>query len=202
MRRIFALAAALATLTLGSPAAAAVSLLTDGSGHLTGATGVTVGSATYDVTFADGTCAGLFGGCDADSDFTFGGDALGAEAAAQALLAQVLTGAFDTDYTLTAGCATNATSEGCLALIPWDTSSGVVTSAAAYNVNSTTDPVGISVGIPTSFDTTSAPNFVWALFSPSAAGGVPEPSSWAMMLLGFLGIGAAVRRRRGASAAA
>ncbi|MHB8530585.1 MAG: PEPxxWA-CTERM sorting domain-containing protein [Caulobacteraceae bacterium] len=34
------------------------------------------------------------------------------------------------------------------------------------------------------------------------AGAVPEPASWAMMLIGFLGLGALLRRRRGSSLAA
>jgi hypothetical protein len=33
--------------------------------------------------------------------------------------------------------------------------------------------------------------------SPNIAGGVPEPSSWAMMLVGFGGLGAAIRGARG-----
>jgi hypothetical protein len=200
MRSIVTFAALAATFALASPAAAAVSLLTDGSGHLIGATGVVVNGTTYDVTFADGTCAGLFGGCDANSDFTFQTDT-DAEAAAQALLGQVFTGGFDTDYSLTFGCATNATSEGCLALIPWVVSGGSWTAAAAYNTNNLVDPSGIGIANTPGFDTSSAPNFVWALFAPASTV-VPEPSTWAMMLLGFLGIGAAVRRGRGASAAA
>jgi len=32
--------------------------------------------------------------------------------------------------------------------------------------------------------------------NPITVGGVPEPMTWAMMLMGFFGIGAAVRRRR------
>lgn len=201
MNRLLAAAASALMLGFGAPAIAATQL-TDGSGHLTGATGVTVGSATYDVTFAEGTCAGLFGGCAANSDFTFGGDALGAQAAAQALLAQVLTGGFDTDFALTFGCGAPNISDGCLALIPWDTGSGVVTAGAAYNTNNVSDPTGIGVGFQTSFDTTSAPQYVWALFAPSTAGAVPEPSTWAMMLLGFLGAGAALRRERRFPAAA
>jgi hypothetical protein len=30
----------------------------------------------------------------------------------------------------------------------------------------------------------------------SASGGVPEPATWAMMLMGFFGLGAAVRAKK------
>ena len=36
-----------------------------------------------------------------------------------------------------------------------------------------------------------------ATFGPVAAGAVPEPASWALMILGFGGLGAALRRHRG-----
>jgi hypothetical protein len=36
----------------------------------------------------------------------------------------------------------------------------------------------------------------WFYQTGGAVGSVPEPSSWAMMLLGFGGIGMVVRRRR------
>ncbi len=41
-----------------------------------------------------------------------------------------------------------------------------------------------------------------ALTASSIGGGVPEPASWALMLLGFGGIGFAVRRRNGLATAA
>src|SRR4051794_24777742 len=108
MNRIVAAASALAA-ALASPAGAA-GLQGNGGGQLTGATGVTLGGATYDVTFADGTCAALFGGCDDLADFTFTAQA-DAQAAAQALLDQVLidggAGQFDTDFAATLGCAAN-----------------------------------------------------------------------------------------------
>jgi hypothetical protein len=34
-----------------------------------------------------------------------------------------------------------------------------------------------------------------------STGGVPEPASWAMMILGFFGLGEALRRRRALAAA-
>jgi len=35
-----------------------------------------------------------------------------------------------------------------------------------------------------------------------APAGVPEPATWAMMIMGFMGVGAAVRRRGGKVAVA
>jgi hypothetical protein len=46
---------------------------------------------------------------------------------------------------------------------------------------------------PTTFNSGSSTSFVWARFA-AAATGVPEPSTWAMMLMGFLAIGLVVRR--------
>jgi len=108
VRKAFALAATITSFIAFSatPAAAAV-LLVNGSGQLTGATGVDVGGTLYDVTFVDGTCAALFDGCNEISDFDFSDQAT-AEAAGQALFDQVfidgLPGNFDSNSGLTFGC--------------------------------------------------------------------------------------------------
>lgn len=66
----------------------AAMIVTDINGQLLGATGVKVGSTFYDVEFVDGTCTGLFSGCDEPGDFIFNTED-GALAAAEALLDQV-----------------------------------------------------------------------------------------------------------------
>jgi len=55
----------------------------NGSGILTGATGVNVGGTFYNVEFVEGTCAALFDGCDSvnDFDFTMEADAVAASRA-------------------------------------------------------------------------------------------------------------------------
>jgi hypothetical protein len=195
MNRIVAAACALA---FAAPASAAVLQVT-GGGQLTGAAGVTVGGATYDVSFVDGTCTALFGGCDdAAADFTFTTLA-DAQTAAQALLDQVLidggAGQFDTDFAATLGCAAN-NALACAILIPYATSVGSVSAAQALNTP-TTDTNNVIVTTSASFNTADAPQYVWARFA-AATVAVPEPSAWAMMLLGFAGIGLATRRRRAA----
>ena len=56
----------------------------NGSGQLTGATGVDVSGTLYDVTFEEGSCAEVFSGCDnVSDDFDFDTVAA-AEAAAKA----------------------------------------------------------------------------------------------------------------------
>ena len=58
--------------TTGGAFAAPV-LLTDGTGQVVGATGIFIQngsfSGTFDVSFEDGSCASLYGGCDDNSDF-------------------------------------------------------------------------------------------------------------------------------------
>jgi hypothetical protein len=191
MKGFFANAAALA-IALASPAGAAT-LITNGNGKLTGATGVTVYGTSYDVEFVEGTCLSLFGGCDNASDFNFGPEA---EFAAQALFDQVFidgpAGQFDTNPGQVFGC-----SGECSILIPWLTVDGVFTAAYAYNATlDAADLTGlVSQNLIDRYDTTSDRFAVFARFTPSAAA-VPEPSTWAMMLLGFGAMGASLRYRR------
>jgi hypothetical protein len=192
MRKLSVALAAFAALSFAAPATAAT-LQTSGF-TLTGATGVDVNGTSYDVAFLDGTCTSVFDGCDSNSDFAFTnpGDAT---AAAQALLDQVfvdgLPGTFDTVPFLTNGCSDLLI---CTAWIPYSVSGTGVDLMTASNSNGAdfvlagvTDPSG---------DTSQSPSLVWAIFTPSVAVGVPEPSTWAMMLLGFGAIGLAARRRR------
>ena len=94
--------------TLSSTSATGAVLLVNGSGLLTGATGVNVGGTLYDVEFVDGTCIAVFDGCDDGSDFALR-TLSEAEAASQALLDQVFLdvpglGMFDSTPSLTYGC--------------------------------------------------------------------------------------------------
>jgi hypothetical protein len=78
-------------------------------------------------------------------------------------------------------------------LIPYATDGTVYSAAAPWNTPAANfDNIVASASIAA--DTTTLNNYVWALFSP-ASSAVPEASTWALMLMGFLGIGLAVRRR-------
>ena len=200
MRKVALALATVAALSMSAPTAAA-SLIVNGSGQLTGATGVTVNGATYDFSFLDGTCASLFGGCDANSDFDFT-TLTDAQAAAQALLDQVLIdgpdGQFDTDYAKTFGCATNDVPT-CDVLIPYALSDEGFDAAIARN-KPTSDTSAIFIHLKSlDFDSSDSSSFVFARFALTAAA-VPEPGTWAMMLLGFGGVGLAMRRRRRSAA--
>jgi hypothetical protein len=185
---------------LPSPASAAVQLV-DGSGRLTGAKGVGVLGSLYDVTFVDGTCSGIFSGCDQLSDFAFS-DATTALAATQALLDQVFlntsSGLFDSDPSLTFGCSNIL----CASFVPFslDNPSRVVVAFALNEEISDFASLGF-FPLPTTFSTATGlpedgPYENWARFTPAA---VPLPpaifllGSGLVVLFGYAGIG---RRRR------
>jgi hypothetical protein len=188
MNRFTAAFTALAAIW-ASPAAAATQVFV--GGELAGATGVTVGGTTYDVEFVEGTCAGLFGACDnASVNFAFQ-NLTDATAAGDALFAQVITGAVDTDPSLTLGCSSATL---CGMLIPYAVQAGIFSAYSANNGSAANTNGGTVTGAASTFNTASQSAFVWARFTPVTA--VPEPSSWALMLLGFGGMGLAVRRRK------
>ena len=193
------LAATLAIFSLSGAPALAATQIVDGGGKLTGATGVLINGSVYTVDFVDGTCSSVFGGasaaCDSTSNLAFT-NFTDAETAAVALLDQVFLdtglGQFDSNYTLTNGCAANS-AQACYAKIPY--AAGL--SANAINSN-TTDSANLA--LTSTANTSTDDQFVYARFT--LTGSVPEPSTWAMMLVGFGALGFAMRRQRNAKALA
>ncbi|WP_242183518.1 PEPxxWA-CTERM sorting domain-containing protein [Sphingomonas sp. CARO-RG-8B-R24-01] len=186
-------AAALACAIAAVPATAATPIVS--SGKLMGATGVTVGGASYDVAFLDGTCSGVFGGCTTGNfSFTTLSSAL---AAGNALLSQVFlngkAGAFDTHPALTAGCTSAV---ACNVLIPFAASDGVALVTDTVNMPTTSLDFTFASLIGSKTSTASLASFVYAKFTPSVTTAVPEPATWAMMLAGFGLMGAALRYRK------
>lgn len=180
------------------------------NGTLIGAENVEVSGNYYTVSFMDGSCTSLFAGCDSDSDFNFAG--LDAYNAALALREQVfgLGDQFDLQPGLTRGCTDQFF---CNILIPFTVAAtlGVDPAVAQTQVHAADmmntffaeDNIYGFVTLGRSGDTTNSPEYVYAVFSPGTPlavdtqdGAVPEPGTWAMMLLGFGGMGVALRRRR------
>jgi hypothetical protein len=72
------------------------------------------------------------------------------------------------------------------------------TNAGYFNLNDGFFSVNLTTGAATRIGTIGAGNLIGLSLAPAAA--VPEPGTWAMMLLGFGAIGFAMRRRRPAAA--
>ena len=197
----FVLAAALLAAGGLSTEAAAVMLQVDASGQLTGALGVEVDGALYDVEFVEGTCLELFPPCFFTSPFIFG-TLEAATAAAQALLDTVFldgpAGSFDSDPGLTAGCDTGL--GACGALVPFDVVSLTGVSFAvrlALALNTSGDDETSFTFFEIGFggdDSREFPAGVWARFSEAAL--VPEPSALALWAGGLTPLAARLAHSR------
>jgi hypothetical protein len=174
------------TLLLCHAAMAAPTLVVNGAGQLAGARGLIVQGQSYDVQFADGTCAALFNGCTSSANFTFQ-TAPAADAAASALT-EVFTdsalGLFDTNPGLVVGCIGALT--GCNTLIPYVFNGNFIITRAYNNGASS-----VEAGNPftsqfsfryAAFDSSTIVFDNFAIFAPS----VPEVSTAAMFLAGLL----------------
>ena len=191
MIRRFLLAIGLAALWI-TPVSAAVLIVQNGK--LIGATEVSINGSLYDVLFQDGTCASVFSGCDASSDFFFQTSAQ-AQAASSALGTQVFidgpSGNFNTHPELTLGCSLTT---ACAVFTPYATTafSTYASSGQLQNTNTSSNSI-LSANVPKTSDFSNDAARTWAVWSVSAA---PEPSTWLMMILGFGSVGHSLRRRR------
>ena len=184
-------ALSLSLTTVATQAAAVPVALINGSGQLIGATGVVVGAVTYNVSFVDGSCNSLFGGCvDANFDFSTLADA---RAASKALFSQVISG-FGNHPDKIFGCGNN---RFCAIDTPGIKLAGPTTTATDLNggtvvmrLNSFFTGDGLFGGLA-SFDTSGDNTAVYADWSvaPTADNGVSEPGSLALLGLGMAALG-------------
>ncbi len=202
MKRTMKVLAAAATLCAASFTTQAAVLLTDAEGHLTGATGVEVFGALYDVSFVDGSCVDAMNGCDSSADFTFGSFGM-ALSAATALVDQVFLdgpqGAFDSQPWLTYGCGSTAYPY-CWAMTAYGVGGGLVNTVVAGNRTPYDESYGLYDGprvagdsFSRTADMSGSDTQVWAVWTPSGTAEVPEPASAALV---GLALAAALGARR------
>jgi hypothetical protein len=194
MNRVVAGAIAGFALAIAASPAAALSLVLSGS-ELQGANGVIVNGIEYNVRFADGTCAGLYSGCDSVADFVFTTEA-DALAASQALLDQIFipaNGSFDADPEHTEGCESTV---NCSMVTPYGflDPTTVLYYSAVNQADADIDGTGATTdGINSPTGTLDgAVIAVWELVGPVD---VPEPHALGAVLLGAAAAAAARRRR-------
>ena len=154
-----------------------------------GAAGVNVNGSLYDVSFSDGSCISLFGGCTSPSQFAFT-DRTTAIAASQALLDTVFLdsarGRFDTSPATIRGCES---SERCFVFTPFGFSifEGLpdVEASLAINEEGLGD-FATSGGIRPDADTSDFPNISFAVFTPVSP--VPEPAGGLLLVAGLVAL--------------
>jgi hypothetical protein len=178
------------SLTLSQQASASL-ILNITNGILTGAQGVNVNGLLYDVTFQDGTCDSLFNNC---NSFTFT-DLATANMASQALLDTVFidtaSGLFDSNVTLTTGCAYPVI---CNVFTPYASSTDRVSVSYASNASSNIDGI-FSTTLSRQTNTTIDDAGVYAVWKPASTA-VPEPASLPLVVAGLFGTLILQKRRR------
>ena len=176
-----------------SVSSASAATLTVVGGELQGATGVLVGGISYNVSFEDGSCISLFGGCDEAADFTFHNSA-DADSASAALLTQVFDGgAFADDTNVIRGIDTLDSAH---LWTPWELASigGI---PAVYSSGAFLEGAGVGYDVLVCSVCLVQPNAdlaesgfaTYAIWTPVSA--VPVPAAvwlFGTALIGFVGV--------------
>lgn len=183
-------------LTSNALEAGAATLVRNGDGDVTGATGLLIDGALYDVDFVNQRCRDLFAGCRGEGPFPFTTEAAAIEAG-QAIRDQVFrneTGALQMTIDEFAPCI-----GGCYVLVPY----ALVPSGTQFlsvivglfdNPHRTIGPVAIGYGLPITYAPVG--RYPYAVFSaPYPVPQIPVPASGLMLATAAGALGAARRFR-------
>lgn len=194
--------AALGLAFAAAPAQAAITLCSSGSSCVSGTTTVNLGAFT-DAAIVTGTVGiggplvtftstqgNLSTNTGAATVFTASGDAL------TNLTFEILSGFSAAEFNLESGTASS--------FVVWLTDSAgdifnqTVTKLEGSNIFDIIAPAGTTYTSATLVSTTGGgfADFKQLRVVPAITSAVPEPGTWALMLLGFGGMGVALRRRR------
>jgi hypothetical protein len=175
------LAAAFSATAVAAPPTLSVNFF----GTLTGATGVSVNGAMYDVEFMDGSCNSLFSDC---SSFVFNTSS-SAEAASHALVDTVFSRGFANGSSLIGGCFDAA----CHVFTPFGPG-GTYTVVHSASLYATFPPeVRLDSRIINTGQTANMSYITWAVWSASP---VPEAGTMPLAVLGGIVLVAVQRCRR------
>ncbi|PPD28322.1 MAG: hypothetical protein CTY19_18670 [Methylomonas sp.] len=179
------LTAVLFLLLLPLHSSSAASLVTDSNGILTGARDILVGVNKYDVFIGDGTCVGLFSGCDEQSDFPFQ-SADSARAASQILYSLIIAdGRFKYAQNIS-GCSGDLV---CTLLLPFRLSDPFTAVFHSLPIDADIIPAGIpsyEEEIATDVDTGISEFYTYTVWTQQPTTTVPEPSTLMLLGIGWL----------------